>query len=374
MTESKNGGMSDMANVIDYIEWRGDLTFEKSPFCEVDNLLLSTAAFIDFQGIVSADPWGMPVKLSVSAERYREKYPEGRYYGVVMPADIETVFYKMAKSPRFRDIYLTCYISDLNETEGKQFGAVTMVLPDNSIFISYRGTDDTITGWREDFNLSFTFPVPSQKAAVEYLETVASFHRGGIRLGGHSKGGNLAVYAAAMCREEFQGRIINAYSNDGPGFMAEFIESDEFRAVEERVVTYVPQSSVVGMLLSHSEAVHVIESDRPLGIQQHDPLSWKVLGTSFVHLDNLSDIGLIHKDGFRRILDGMNTERRRRFTDIVFQIIEATEAKTLTELSEAKLKNAMIMLRAYNELDREGKEEIREFIRSLAVMGADTKK
>jgi len=363
-----------MANVIDYIEWRGDLTFEKSPFCEVDNLLLSTAAFIDFQGIVSADPWGMPVKLSVSAERYREKYPEGRYYGVVMPADIETVFYKMAKSPRFRDIYLTCYISDLNETEGKQFGAVTMVLPDNSIFISYRGTDDTITGWREDFNLSFTFPVPSQKAAVEYLETVASFHRGGIRLGGHSKGGNLAVYAAAMCREEFQGRIINAYSNDGPGFMAEFIESDEFRAVEERVVTYVPQSSVVGMLLSHSEAVHVIESDRPLGIQQHDPLSWKVLGTSFVHLDNLSDIGLIHKDGFRRILDGMNTERRRRFTDIVFQIIEATEAKTLTELSEAKLKNAMIMLRAYNELDREGKEEIREFIRSLAVMGADTKK
>lgn len=362
-----------MANIIDYIEWRGDLTFEKSPFNEVDNLLLSTAAFIDFHGIVSADPWGMPVKLSVCAEKYRAKYPEGRYYGVAIPGEIEKVFRKMAASTRFSDIYITCYVSDLNEKEEKQFGAVTMVLPDNSIFISYRGTDDTITGWREDFNLSHTFPVPSQEAALSYLETVASFHRGNIRLGGHSKGGNLAVYAAAMCRGEIKKRIINAFSNDGPGFVEEFIRSEEFRSVEERVITYVPQSSVVGMLLYHSEDYHVIESKAQLGILQHDPLSWKVLGTSFVHLKKLSEVGERHRNSFRTVLDGMDTDRRRRFTDIVFEIIAATEAKTLTELSEGKLRNAMIMLKAFNELSREEKEEILSFVRALATTGGEVK-
>lgn len=362
-----------MANIMDYLEWRGDLSFEKSPFNEVDNLLLSTAAFIDFHGIVAADPWGMPVKLSVCAEKYTEKYPEGRYYGVAIPGEIEKVFRKLASSPRFRDLYMTCYVSDLNEKEEKQFGAVTMVLPDNSIFISYRGTDDTITGWREDFNLSHTFPVPSQEAALGYLERVASFHRGKIRLGGHSKGGNLAVYAAAMCREEIKARIIHAFSNDGPGFVAEFIRSEEFRSVESRVITFVPQSSVVGMLLYHNEDYHVIESTKQLGILQHDPLSWKVLGTSFVHLKGLSNVGERHRESFRTVLDGMDTERRRRFTKIVFEIIAATEARTLTELSEGKLRNAMIMLKAFNELSREEKDELWSFVKALVTTGGEGK-
>lgn len=359
-----------MANIIDYLEWRGDLSFRQSPFNEVDNLLLSTAAFIDFHGIVSAEPWGMPVKLSVCAEKYGEKYPEGRYYGVAIPGQIEKVFRKMAQSVRFRDIYMTCYVSDFDEAEEKQFGAVTMVLPDNSIFVSFRGTDDTITGWREDFNLGHIFPIPSQKAALDYLETVASFHRGDIRLGGHSKGGNLAVYAAAMCGDEVKRRIIHAYSNDGPGFIEEFIRSEEFRSVEDRVITYVPQSSVVGMLLYYSEKYHVIESTGVLGVLQHDPLSWKVLGTSFIHLEGLSETGKRHRDNFRQMLDGMDSDRRRRFTEIIFQIIAATEAKTLTELSEGKLRNAMLMLKAFNDLEKEEKDEIRQFIRGLVGLSA----
>jgi len=360
-----------MANIVDYIEWRGDLTFAQSPFNEVDNLLLSTAAFIDLSGVVSPDPWGMPVKLSVCAEKYREKYPDGRYYGVAIPAAMGDIFQKMARSTRFGGIYVTCYVSDLNEAEGKQFGAVTMVLPDNSIFISYRGTDDTITGWREDFNLSFTMPVPSQRAAAAYLETVAAFHRGEIRLGGHSKGGNLAVYAAAVCDPEVKKRIITAYSNDGPGFMSEFITSPEFRSVEKRVVSYVPQSSVVGMLLYHSESYRVIGSTGQLVLLQHDPLSWKVLGPSFVHLDSLSEVGQRHKAAFRRLLDGMDLDHRRRFTQILFEIIDATEAKTLTELNDARLKNALIMLKAYNDLPREEKEELRNFIRGLVNTGSE---
>lgn len=362
-----------MANLVDYIEWRGDLSFRQSEFNEVDNLLLSTAAFVDLYGIISSDPWGMPMKLSVCEEKYREKYPEGRYYGLTIPAEMGNIFHKMAKSVRFRDIYVTYYCSDLNEKEGKQFGALTLVLPDNTIFISYRGTDDTITGWREDFHLSFTCPVPSQQAAVEYLETIASFHRGDIRLGGHSKGGNLAVYAAAMCNPEVKKRIINAYSNDGPGFTSEFISSAAFKSVEKRVITYVPQSSVIGMLLAHNEEYRVIESTNQTGLLQHDPLSWKVLGPSFVHLDSLSAMGIRHKESFKQLLDGMDNDHRRRFTDILFEIIDATEAKTLTELSDAKLKNALIMIKAYNELEKDEKEELRNFIRSLVNISSELK-
>jgi len=360
-----------MANIVDYLEWRGDLSFEQSGFNEVDNLLLSTMSFIDLSEIVASEPFGMPVKLDYCERIYREKYPNGRYYGLTIPAVIGTIFRKAARSTRFKDIYLTYYRSELDEEEGKQFGAVTLVLPDNSIFISFRGTDDTITGWKEDFQLSYTCPVPAQQSALDYLEAVASFHRGAIRLGGHSKGGNLSVYAAAMCSPETKKRIINAYSNDGPGFTTEFISSIEFKSVEKRVVTYVPQSSVVGMLLAHNEEYQVIESTNQTGLFQHDPLSWKVLGPSFVHLDSLSKEGLKNKESLKKLLDGMDNEHRRRFTDVLFQIIEATEAKTLTELSDAKLKNVLIMLKAYNDLEKDEKEELRGFIRSLVSVESE---
>lgn len=363
-----------MANLLDYIDWRGDLTFRQSAFNEADNLALSMAAFVELSGVVPSEPWGMPVKLSVCAEKYREKYPEGRYYGLTAPANLDDIFYRIATSPRFRDLYATAFVSDLDEAAGKQFGAATLVLPDNSLFLSFRGTDDAIVGWREDFALSYACPVPSQKAAAEYLESVAAFHRGDIRLGGHSKGGNLAVYAAVSCKPEIQSRILRVYNNDGPGFTPEFLASDAFRAMESRIVTYVPQSSVVGMLLSHNEDYQVIESSGQGGILQHDPLSWEVRGTSFVHLDGLSAEGRKSRDRFRRLLDGMDVDRRRRFTEIVFEIVEATEAKTLTELSEARLKNALIMIRAYNELEREEKEELRSFIRRLVNISSELKR
>lgn len=354
-----------MANLVDYLEWRGDLTFEQAPFNEVDNLLLSAASFVDLLGVVSSEPWGMPVKLSACEERYREKYPNGRYYGLTIPASLGPVFRKMAGCARFSDVYVTFYCSELDEEEGKQFGAVTLVLPDNSLFVSFRGTDDTLTGWREDFRLGYECPVPSQKAALRYLEEAASFHRGPIRVGGHSKGGNLAVYAGAMASYSVQRRILAVYSNDGPGFPEEFQASAGYHAIAGRVQAFVPQSSVVGLLFWSGGGYQVIESTGQMGILQHDPLSWKVLGPSFVHLDSLSEEGLRHDAAFRSLFQSMDREKRRRFVEVLFEVVEATGAKTLTEISASKVRSAMLMLKAYNDLDKEEKEVVWEFFRAL---------
>ena len=185
-----------MSNLLDYIAWRGDLSFSASPFNEVDNLLFSMLSFVDLEGIVPGQVQSGPVRLEESCQAYFHRYPEGGSFGVLIPEMTGELFRQAAACRRYREVYLTCYRNELDEDERKQFAAVTFLLPDNSLFAAFRGTDDTLTGWYEDFQLSFLSPTPSQQAAVSYLEEVAGLFRGDIRLGGHSKGGNLALYAA----------------------------------------------------------------------------------------------------------------------------------------------------------------------------------
>ena len=212
MPEMKN-------NILDYLDWRGDLSFSAAPFCEVDNLIFCMLSFADFSPAVSADPTGVPVKLSDVREAVREKYPSGEDFGEVVPKFVNELVDKALKSPRFREVYAAGFKSVLEESEITQFAAVTFVLPDNSLFVAYRGTDDTLVGWREDFCLSFTKPVRAQQLAAEYLADMASVYSGPVRVGGHSKGGNLAHYAAAFAPKHIRSRILTAYSNDGPGFL-----------------------------------------------------------------------------------------------------------------------------------------------------------
>lgn len=356
-----------MPNMNDYLAWRGDLTFDASPFCEVDNLIFSMLAFIDYAGIVPDSPLGMPVKLSDCLSAHRLKHPGGEEFGQIIPKINNDLFEEAAKSVRFRDVYVTNYRFELREEENLQFAAVSFILPDNSIFAAFRGTDDTLVGWHEDFNLSFDCPVMAQRLAVEYLEQVGAVHRGKIRTGGHSKGGNLAVFSAVFARREVRERIIHAYSNDGPGFLPEVIASPEFQEMKSRIFTIVPQSSVIGMLLEHNEEFTVIESNLPdsVGLFQHDPFSWSVRGPSFVHLDDLSRQGKRHDEVMSRWLSGITKEERRQFTETLFGLLQSTGAKTLTDLSTDQLGKLTTALKTFKELDRETKDNIYKFVRTL---------
>lgn len=353
-------------NVFDYITWRGDLTFGASPFNEVDNLIFAMLTFIDYHGIAPETLLGTPVKLSDCLRDFDERNPHGEDFGPIIPSQTNDLFRQAARSTRFSDVYVTYFKNEISEEEQVQFSAVTFILPDNSLFIAFRGTDDTLIGWREDFNLSFTCPVPAQEMAAAYLADIASVYSGGIRLGGHSKGGNLSVYAAAFCPEHVRSRIINTYSNDGPGFLPEIIESDGYRAISDKVVTLVPQSSVVGMLLEHDGEYHVIESTIKNGIFQHDPFSWSIVGPSFVHLKQLSKQGELHNRVIRSWLAKLSADDRRRFTETFFGILESSGAKTVSDLADGGLEGFMALLRSIGKTDKQSKDLMVEFFRRLA--------
>ena len=279
-----------MANLLDYLDWRGDLTLEQAPFNEVDNLILAELSFVDFKGIVPPPGEGDSVPLHQAAEAFFDTIPAGETIdmGVLVPAAIPDMLRKMAASRRFRDMKLNCFVSWLDTEKAEQFAALTIETGDGLLYLSFRGTDDTLAGWKEDFLLACLPEIPAQKMAVQYVRDVArQYPRKRLRLGGHSKGGNLAVYAGGYAPGSVQKRIHAIWSNDGPGFHDDLLDLPEHQRVADRIVSIVPKSSVVGMLLEHEEDYTVVDSSQQ-GLMQHDGFSWEVLGDHFVKLRSVT--------------------------------------------------------------------------------------
>lgn len=352
-----------MSNLLDYLDWRGDLTFEVAPFNEVDNLIFSIISFVDFERIVPSFE-NEAVQFSVAMRKYDARTLGRSYLGALIPSSILDLVRKAAKCKRYENIKMIGYLKEIDEVEYKQFCGVCFLLPDGTLYISFEGTDDSIVGWKEDFNLSINAPVPAQKMAVWYLEKVASSLPGKIRIGGHSKGGNLAVWASVHTTKEIQDRIINAYSNDGPGFLPIMFSEEGYLNIKEKIVTFVPQSSIVGTLLEQDENYQVIKSTQT-AFMQHDPLSWQVLGTKFVYLNTRSKFGLQTDNRMKTWLERLDFDERKRFTKNLFDVVDATGAKTLTELSAGGIKNIITVLHAFNTMDAQERNHILSVFKKL---------
>ena len=355
-----------MANVFDYLAWRGDLSFEQSGFNDVDNLVLSLVSYIPFDGAIPEEP-GRGVALREAAKRFLERRDAGEV--VRVRRDLEFLLAVM-DCPRYKDTRLSAYASQIDNDAEKQFAAFAAEIGPGLWYVAFRGTDNTLVGWKEDFNMSFLSPVPSQEEACRYLERVAPGLPGELLLGGHSKGGNLAVYAASYCSPEIQRRIKMVYNNDGPGFGAGVLESDGHQAVEERIRTFVPQTSVVGMLLEHEERYVVVHSTQA-GFLQHDPYSWEVLGTQPVFLGEVSAECRFFDRTIKDWVVGMDEKQRQQFVDLLFDILSATDAQTLPELTANWYKNARAMLKSLLNLD----DEMRSMLgRTLSLLLKSAKK
>ena len=265
-----------MANMFDYLTWRGDLTLSQSPFQDVDSLILSTLAYVFFDGILS-ESMEETVTIAQAAELYFARPQE--VWKSRVEEDWELLKH-LAESERFSKMELCGYVNKLDFAAEKQFSALTILTGDGMAFVAFRGTDSSSVGWKEDFNMSFMDTVPSQQEAGIYLCRAAEYFSGKLRVGGHSKGGNLAVFAAAMCPEKVQERIVAVYNHDGPGFREGMLQREGYRAMLPRVQTFVPQSSVIGMLLEHEEEYVVIRSSQK-GIMQHDPYSFSFSSSSW---------------------------------------------------------------------------------------------
>lgn len=355
-----------MSNYLDYIDWRGDLPMTRDPFNEVDNLILSEIAYADLRGIVPGAGEEGSITLREAARRYEE---EGRDQSH-MANDPKPLLMHAAASERFGGVRLSAFVDEIDEIEQLQFSALTAELDDGSRYIAFRGTDDTIVGWREDFNISVLSETPGQRRAAAYLDEAAAGSEGLLRVGGHSKGGNLAFYAAAFCASSVKGRLAAVYSNDGPGFRREVTERALYREVFPKLKKIVPEASIVGLLLTAGEEREVVKSSAD-GPQQHSPYTWQVQGTRFVRAEKLSAGSLLLDEALDRWVDKMSDAERANLVSAIFDSLEATGARTLTELNANKRMSYNAILRALRQLDPALQREALETLIKLASAGKD---
>ena len=359
-----------MANLMDYLDWRGDLTLAVSPFNEVDALILAELSFVDLEGIVPPPEMGRGVALRDAAEAYfARRGGKNEEMGVLVPGKIPDMLRKMMNSARFGDMRLNGYEALLDDAAEQQFAALAIDLGDGCVYLSFRGTDDTLVGWKEDLNMGFLPEIPSQRLAAEYLARMArQYGDRSLRVGGHSKGGNLAVYSAAKSDPAVQERIVAVHNNDGPGFAWDISATPGHRRIAARIRTILPQTSVVGRLMEAEKNYQVVYSTYE-GIYQHDGFSWEVKGTQFVHLDDFSREGKVVDETIDSWAGTLNASQREALADALYSVFTATGAKTLSELNEEKLKSAAAMLKTYKNLDRETRRMVSEAFKLLFKLG-----
>ncbi len=338
-----------MANLNEYIKWRGELSFSEAPLNEVDNLIFSMLSYIDLRSIIPEELTPVSIPLKAAANGFFNRNPDLKKVsmGLIIPKDILKLLHAIKETRRFQSVELCGHVNQIDTETEMQFSATTFLLDSGTVLVAYRGTDDTLVGWKEDFNMSFMPVVPAQRAALEYLRKVAkAFPKRPLAVTGHSKGGNLAVYAAAKLETKLQDRILTVQSNDGPGFGSDLLKTDSYMRVRSRVKTFVPQGAVIGMLLEHEENYTVIKS-RHIGLFQHDALSWDVMGSSLVRAPELNRDSKRNDRVLNDWIRQMTPEQREEFSESLYRILSADSAMTLTELASAKNK----WIRKSRELD-----------------------
>lgn len=339
-----------MSDIFDYLKWRGDLSFERDGFNEVDNLIFSSLAYIDFEGIVPKGSCTANVTLHQAALQLKalQRSNTKNAFFSRFPELLE----KTAQTNRFKDVLLTCYISELDYAIPNQFSSIVFSINKKEHYLAFRGTDDNLAGWKEDFLMSFKEVVLAQLQAVDYVNTVLSHLRGRFFIGGHSKGGNLAIYAAAYTNDKNRNRITAIFNNDGPGFQKSIISTTGYHAISKRIHTFIPKSSVVGMLLEHGDDYKIVSSSENL-ITSHNPLTWAVSGTSFVLEKELSKTSLQINEALQTWLASLTLEQREQFVEGLFDVIHASGAETLTDLSNERLTVIDAMVKKIKSMDKE---------------------
>ena len=359
--------MSRTRNMLDYVRTELD-TFDGRGFCTVDSLVLSWLAYTrlpaDDPALAPALGWE-GVRL---ADLYRAEYFATYYAGMWGEEPGLDLLAAVAASPRFRDVRVMGYVDATDPQAEKQFAAMTFRLTEDLSYVAFRGTDASLVGWKEDFNLAYRCPVPSQTEAARYLGAVAARVDGDLLVGGHSKGGNLAVYAAATVPEDVGVRVTRIFSHDGPGFLAEFLATEDYRRVEGRVEKTLPQSSVVGMLLEQQEGYRVVRSNRAM-IWQHDPFSWVVEGCDLVTLDGLTADARYLNRTVSAWLGSRTVEERERFIDTLYSVIDLGDVSTTHELRADWRRSIHVRARAFAELDAETRSFVTQTLTALVSLG-----
>ena len=355
--------------LFDYLKWRNDVSLRAAPFNEIDNVLLSYLAYADF-GELLHEP-KRHVSIETCLKRFCEKHDmaevrESKHFIERAPLLLE----EMVRGARFRGTKVAHFREVFDKEKVQQFAALVFLLPDGTRYVSFRGTDLSITGWKEDFLMSFTAETEGAKEAVSYLNEVAACVEGDLILGGHSKGGNFAMFAAAFCDDAVKERILKVYNNDGPGFREEIVRSAAYRELLPKIINIVPQTSIIGRLLSN-EAAHTVVKSTAAGIFQHDVTTWEVTKDKFVRAEPDAFSDFVEKS-LGTWLETMDDEARKSLVETVFSMIEMTEAETFAEFGENLFKNTGLIIKGLGRLPKEKRSELTAALGGLAEAGRAT--
>ena len=319
-------------NIIDYLKWRGDLSLKASPFNEVDNLIISQMAYTGFDEYFKLKDSYTISELSdlFFNDHTDEEIMASKSFVKLAPF----VLREMANSIRFKDCLVHDFVSTIDEKTFEQFCCFQVDLSDHTTYVAFRGTDDTIVGWHEDFCMSFEI-VPAQVAAKEYIQRLSPYRK--YRIGGHSKGGALALYAGLNAPRKGK-NIINIYSNDGPGLNRKYLSQDELDAYENikgKIIKIVPEFDFFGVLFSKDYITKVVKSDAVM-LLQHSAMSWLVEGTKFLET-TLSEESKMIEVNYREFLDNANEEECKAFTEEMFDVLRDAGVDTVSEFIEGGL-------------------------------------
>ena len=357
MAKEETGG-----TILEYVETQLE-TFDERPFNDVDSLVLSWLSYWYFTRDTTTvcTPAGATL-----ADLYRAKSFSDMTSSVWDDALCRSMLSALVASPRFRELRIAAYVNERDATDEKQFSAMTFLFPDDGAYVAFRGTDGSLVGWKEDFNMAFETEVPSQRRAVEYLNNVSAVFERPLYVGGHSKGGNLAVYAAVNADKETAPWLRAAYSHDGPGFTEETMSSEAWQKAQHLIHKTVPKNSIVGMLFERQEDYAVVASTGS-GIFQHDPMTWTVEGTEFKLEEDIS-AGARHVDeSINEWISEMTRTEREEFIDTLFDVLSAGGDTSIADLRDNWQTSVPVMLVYVATLDSKKRNMMLKVLRSLVT-------
>ena len=392
-----------MGNIIDYAR-EEQRSFEELPFNEVDALILAQLAYEDIPRLVPAldderNMYGtfrgrmhhfpmdrhnlrqsakalLRAPFSAITLKQMDEVLHGgadsacqhqvHAVNFTDPAIMHSFVRTVAANPRFSGLRVGAFAERFDTDEQTQTAALTFLLPDGTLVLSFRGTDDSLVGWKEDFNMAFQYPVPAQRMAADYICAVAKLWPGDMILTGHSKGGNSAVYAAMNAPAKIRKRIAAVYSLDGPGFPEHVVTSEPYLSTVSKVHKIVPDSSIIGMVLETPEPCVVVKADCE-GLMQHFAFTWQVDGDAFARVDDIAPSSHEFNSSFNRWMTGLSREEREHMVDALFQVIHASGATTFSGLIASMPLSLPSMIGAIVGLTPDERKHLMEAMRMLAA-------
>lgn len=352
-----------MGIIFDYLDQVAYDSIYDTPFNELDLLMLTEITYLPFDQIVSDQ---MSPDCTCRLFEAAEKVPQDLC--MLVTKNRLKLLEKVASSTRFKNIKLMGYVNDIDSDVQKQFAAMIFKIKPDSYVLTFRGTDDSIIGWKEDFHMTYMDQVPAQKTAVNYLRKAMDALPGQFILTGHSKGGNLASYAASQIEPEYQERIQSIYSYDDPGLNHSVITSQGYQTISDKIKRYIPQGSIVGMMLETPKQAQIVKSTAIGGLAQHDTFTWQISGQTFVLLDNLNPESLQVDKTLKNWVDSVSDDELKDFFDLFFGLILDAGISSINDLT--KLENFNKILAVFENANALTDQE-REMLTRLAKLLVD---